>query len=98
MNKTYNEARLEGRCETCDRDSLLCREEEICLSERKIYELVIHFINNSIRFEVTNVEEFNKLIKTLNDAILYGNNYASLENYTICISHILYWRTEEYYG
>jgi hypothetical protein len=98
MNKSYNEARLEGRCENCDRDPILCREEEKCLSDRKIYELIIQFIHHSIRLETTDEDEFVKTVKMLEDAIIYGHNYKTLQNYTICIPHILYWKTEEYYG
>ena len=98
MNKTYNEARLEGRCENCDRDPVLCREEEKCLSDRKIYELVINLNQGSIRFESTNKDRFNEILKQLEDAILQCHSCITIDNYTIRVPFITYWRTEEYYG
>lgn len=98
MSKSWLDARCEGKCDECNREEMLCKEEGICLSERKIYKLEIHFEVNHITTETYDIDEFNKMLKILNDAAEQGFKYITLENYTIIFPRILYWKTEEYYG
>jgi hypothetical protein len=98
MSKSWLDARCEGKCDECNREEMLCKEEGICLSERKVYKLHIQFEHNYITFETCEMDEFDKMLKVLTEASEQGFKYITLENYTIYFHRILYWKTEEYDG
>lgn len=96
--KTYYEAMSEGKCQNCEREPLLCKEEDLCLKCRKCYALIVYFYKNTICFETYNKEELDVMINNLESAFKENLSVININNYWLCTEKITLWKTEEYYG